>query len=183
VLATCAPDSYLGAAYIGEQHRFSQHSTGNADVGFAIAESRLLSGDPYTTGVYPVADVGYIMDFGARAARVSLRFDLQLAPIVDQRTGAVEYAARGTGTARWLLPSRTTLAWAVGALQSLGGAEESPGSVLYTSGTVEVPMGKFFALSAMASYFLEDQEGGPTTTSVAVFVGATVHTLPVRFQL
>jgi hypothetical protein len=181
---TCAPDSYVGAAYVGDRHRFSRSSEGMAEVGYAVAQSRLDSGQPYSTSTFPVADVTYVVDFGPRAARrTSLRFDGQLGPIVNLRSGVPDYSARATGTFLVALPSRKAVSLGFGALQTIYSPEERPFTIFYTSAIAEVPVGKFVGLSATAAYYLENQAGAPTTTSVALFLGATFHTLPLRFQL
>jgi hypothetical protein len=181
--ATCAPDADIGTAVVGDQHVFSRSSTGMLGLGLGASRARLGPDQPYSTGYYPMALASYMTAFGPRDGRMSLRLDGQIAPLIDVRTGAVEYAALGSSTLRIETSTRAGLAVAVGILQSLSNEEERPTTTAYTSGTAEYPIGKYVSLTAIASYFWQDQAGAAATSTFALFVGATMHTLPVRFPL
>ncbi len=114
---------------------------------------------------------------------MSFRLDGVLGPMIDFRSGALDYTARATGTLRATLPARSQLSLALGVLQSFGDIEERPTSTGYTSAMAEVPLGKFVDLDATAAYYLQKQIGIDATSSVAIFLGVTVHTLPLRFEL
>jgi hypothetical protein len=154
-----------------------------AGIGVGVARARLGPDQPYTTGYYPTALVSYVTAFGPRNGRMSLRFDGQIAPLVDTWTGALDYSTAATATIRSTFVSRAAVALALGALQSLGDEEERPTTTVFASGLAEYPIGKYVFLNAMATYSWQDQLGSGATSLVGFFVGATMHTLPLRFQL
>lgn len=181
--ATCAPDGYFGGVSVGGQHAFSRGEFGLMSVGYGMSGERISPGLPYVLSTFPLANVSYWVEFGMEKTRTTLRFDGQAMPVMDMRSGALNYGVQGTGTLRVLFRSRAMVALAAGAMQSFASADERPTSTLFVTGTSEFPIGKYVSLNAMSSYFSQLQEGAPAVSSVSFFVGAIVRSLPFHFQI
>jgi hypothetical protein len=183
-LTTCAPDGLMGSLTLGLRHSFSRATDAALAAGASVVRSRVDPTFLYTMGYYPAAIATYEHRFGLEARPSLLRFDAQLGPVVDIRSGAVDNRAQLSGTLTWFDRLRVVTG-GFGAAHSLGDVLEPPSTIFFLTSQLDYHVTRRLTLSLQASYYWQYQEDAAPGTSVLssaiVTLMATVATLPLRF--
>jgi hypothetical protein len=168
-LPNCAPDDMIAVATAGWSHSLSRLSTASISIGASAVRSRLNlnPNESYETHVYPAGTLTYQYHVGIDRRPVTLRFDAQLAPTIDNRSGVADNRVEALVTAT-RNDARVTLTEAAGIARSLGSPLEAPATYVLASSTVMYHLTKLVSLSAEVDYIWQSQEGlGPYSSALA----------------
>jgi hypothetical protein len=178
--AQCAPDDYIGVATMGWSHALTRLSSASVSVGASAVRSRLDTSDPFVTHAYPAGTLTYQYKVGVERRPTTIRFDAQLAPTVDFRSGVADNRVQATVTGVWT-GSRLTLTQIAGAARSLGAAFEPPATLVLTTSSIEYLASKLISLGASLDFIWQNQENVGTLTSFLASLSFTVRAPVERF--
>ncbi len=177
---TCSPiaeSAQLSESWRRQVTRSTQAWIGG---GASALRIRLRPGDAYVGRVYPVGLAGFLHEHEVNGIRTVVRFDAQLAPLFDTRTGILD--ERATGTLSLTLPYRRfTFLAALAGTHSIASPFVRP--IRVVQGTVEADyhVSRLLTVGAGGRYAWQDSLGGTAFVSGMAFAQATFHAPQIKF--
>jgi hypothetical protein len=175
------------------RRRLSRQSDAWLGAGPAFVAARLMTAGSYEDAVYPAVLAGVQYLSSLEHVRTVVRFDAQLAPLVDVRTGIVDDRLQGTLTLQ--VPLRdVTMTGALSGTRSVETLFTEPLELVQGSFEIQYRVDPELSVGAGARYAWQDQASpsGPVPpgstppiigaySSGLVFVQATFRAAPLRF--
>jgi hypothetical protein len=178
--AECQPEAGNAQVTLAWRRRLSRHSEAWIGAGPSLVVARLRPSDSYTEATYPAAIGGFQYLSSVEQVRTVLRFDAQIAPLVDVRTGIIDDRAQGTLTLS--LPFRDlTVTGSASGSRSIDPLFAEPVTSALGSFEVDYRIERYLSLGGGVRYAWQDQATLGAFSSGLLFVQATVRAPTVRF--
>lgn len=95
-LASCAPQIGIARASERWRRRLSRFSEIGVGAGLSVTRARRDPANAFTVTPYPLGEAHYQRTEGVGGRRTVLRLDAQLLPLVDVRSGTLDYRVQGS---------------------------------------------------------------------------------------
>jgi len=162
------------------RHHFTRQSEAWLGAGPAVVAARLRPSSAYEDAVYPAVLAGFQYKRSVEHVRTVLRFDAQIAPLVDVRSGIVDDRAQGILTLQVPLRDVNVLG-GLSATRSVASLLSQPVSAVRGSVEVEVKLDPELSVGAGVRYAWQEQTGFGAFSSGLAFIQATFHGTDIRF--
>lgn len=148
--------------------------------GASVVHVRLRPTDPNVDRVYPVALTGFLHEHEVNGIRTLIRFDAQVSPLLDARTGVLD--ERATGTLSVTLPfRRLALLTALAGTRSIASPFVRPVKVVQGTAEAEYRVSPLLTLGVGGRYAWQEQAGIGEFAGGLVFAQATFHAPQLKF--
>jgi hypothetical protein len=156
------------------------HSEAWLGVGPGVVFARIRPEDPYTHAIYPVGVGGFQYSRSVAEVKTVLRLDLQVAPLVDVRTGIIDDRAQGALTLT--VPIRyLKLTGTLSGTRSVDPLFTEPVTSVQGSFEAEYRVESYLSLGGGIRYAWQEQTNFGTFSTGLLFVQATFRAPVLRF--
>jgi hypothetical protein len=176
----CAPTSESVQVFEAWRHHISRDTELSAGAGASFVRVRLNSDEPFTNHGYPFGAAGVMHTEKIENQRTTVRFDVQVAPYVDYRTGVADERVQATLLGE--VPVRKLVySGQIGAARSIGSALILPVTLFQAYAQVEWHTTRVVSLGGGVRYAWQEQDNLGTYGGEMVFGFVTLHAPVGRF--
>ena len=133
----CDPAVQFAFATEAWRKRFAGDVEGSIGVGVTLAQARLHATDTYAKRTWPVLEAWLEKSYGRKEHRRSLRMDVDVEPVVDVRTAALDYRATLTAIGTIPLQDDNALRLQVWGIQSIDSVILAPLTLFRAEAEIE----------------------------------------------
>jgi hypothetical protein len=176
----CSPTSQ--AVQLNElwRHHVSRDTELSAGAGASFVQVRLNGDQPFTDQVYPFGIAGLMHTEKIEDQRTIVRFDVQVAPYLDYRTGVADERVQGTLLGE-VPVRRVVYSGQIGIARSVGVAFIEPVTLFQALVQVEWHTTRVVSLGGGVRYAWQEQDTLGTYGGEMVFGFVTLHAPVGRF--